>query len=91
MSFLLTRIKVDDYDAWKSTFDTDPVGARAAATGHRILRGVADPNEVFIRVSFPSSDDASAARERLLTAGILDRVNVQSGPTVAEAADAVEY
>ena len=84
MSFMLTRIKVEDYDAWKAMFDSDPVGARETATGHRILRGVEDPNEVFIQVEFPSADDALAARQKLIDGGVLDRVDVQNGPTLAE-------
>lgn len=91
MSFMLTRIKVDDYDVWKPMFDTDPAGVRKAATGHRILRSAQEPNEVFIQVSFPSSEEAHSARERLLASGVLERVKVQAGPTVAEEAETVDY
>jgi hypothetical protein len=91
MSLLLTRIKVEDYDAWKPMFDSDVPGARKAAKGHRILRSAEDPNEVFVQVRFASADDARAARERLLASGVLDRVTVQAGPTVAEEAETVEY
>ena len=91
MTYMLTRIDVEDFDAWKSTFDSDPFGARKEAKGHRILRGVEDPNEVFIQVEFDSPDDARAARQRLLDGGMLDRVAVKNGPTIAEPADAVTY
>jgi hypothetical protein len=91
MPYMLTRIQVDDYDAWKPVFDSDPVGARKGAKGHRILRASDEANEVFIQVEFDSTDDARAARERLLDSGILDRVKVKSGPTVAEQAEAVAY
>ena len=91
MSLLLTRIKVEDYDAWKPMFDSDVPGARKAAKGHRILRSAEDPNEVFVQVRFASADDARAARERLLASAVLDRVTVQAGPTVAEEAETVEY
>ena len=40
---VLTRIKVEDYDAWKPMFDSDVPGARKAAKGHRILRSAEDP------------------------------------------------
>ena len=43
MPFMLSRIHVDDYDAWKSMFDSDPAGARQAAKGHQVLRGLDDP------------------------------------------------
>jgi hypothetical protein len=90
MAFMLTRIKVDDYDAWKPIFDSDHPGARKAAKGHRILRGVEESNEVFVQVEFASSDDAKAARERLLASGVLDRVTVKDGPTIADEAETVE-
>jgi hypothetical protein len=48
MSFVLPRIKVDDYDTWKSMFDSDPPGARKEAKRHRILRSADDPREVLI-------------------------------------------
>jgi hypothetical protein len=91
MAFMLTRIQVDDYETWKPIFDADPPGARKAATGHRILRGSEEPNEVFVQVEFASSEDANAARERLLASGVLDRVTLTGGPTVAEEAETVHY
>ena len=91
MAFVLTRVHVDDYDAWKPMFDSDPACVRRAATGHRILRSVEDPNELFVQVEFASSDEAKGARERLLGSGVLERVEVRACPTVAEEADTVDY
>lgn len=91
MALLMTRIQVDDYDAWKPMFDSDPAGARKRAKGHRIARGVDNPDEVFVQVQFASSDEAQAARERLLSSGVLDRVTIKSEPTVAEEAESVAY
>ena len=91
MTLMLTRVAVDDYDAWKSIFDSDPYGARKAAQGHRIVRSLDDPSEVFIQVEFPSPSEATAARDKLIEAGLLDRVNVKNGPTVAELAETVTY
>jgi predicted nucleotidyltransferase len=91
MAFMLTRIQVDDYDAWKPIFDSDPPGARKAAKGHRLLRSLEEPNDVFVQVEFGSPEDAKAARERLLASGVLERVNVKAGPTVAEEAETVSY
>jgi hypothetical protein len=91
MALLLTRIRVDDYDAWKPMFDSDPPGARTRAKGHRILRSADDPNDLFLQVEFASADDAHAARERLLASGVLERVTVKAGPAVAEEAETVQY
>jgi hypothetical protein len=91
MSFMLTRIRVEDYDAWKPMFDSDPAGARREAKAHRIMRNAEDPNELFIQVEFGSPEEASAARERLLASGVLERVALQAGPTLAEEAETVAY
>jgi hypothetical protein len=91
MSFMLTRIHVEDYEAWKPMFDADAPGARSRAKAHRILRSADDPNDVFIQVEFASPEDAIDARERLLASGVLDRVDVQAGPAVAEEAETVAY
>jgi hypothetical protein len=87
--YMLTRIHVDDYDAWKPMFDSDPPGARKRAKGHRILRGAEDPNDLFIQVEFDSPEEAGAAREQLLASGVLDRVTLQAGPALAEEAENV--
>jgi hypothetical protein len=91
MAFIMTRVQVGDYDAWKSMFDSDSPGVRQAAKGHRIFRSTEDPNEVFIAVEFDSTKDAQAARERLVGSGVLERFPDRSGPTVTQQAEAVGY
>ncbi len=91
MAFVLTRINVGDYDAWKPMFDEDSPGARKSAKGYRIFRGVDDPGEVFVLVEFTSSDHARAARERLLASGVLDRFPDKAVPTVVKETEAVSY
>src|SRR5688500_582812 len=56
MAFIISSFEVDDYDAWKQTFDSDPGGRRQGGKGHRIFRGVANPNEVFITTEFSSAE-----------------------------------
>ena len=89
MAFMLTRIDVGDYDAWKTMFDQDAPGARAEAKGWRVFRGVENPGEVFIEVEFESADEAKAGRERLLAAGVLDRFPDHHGPVLVEEAETV--
>jgi hypothetical protein len=86
MAFILTRINVGDYDAWKPMFDQDVPRTREAAKGVRIFRNVDDPGEVFIEIEFGSLEDANQARERLLSSGVLDRFSDKTGPTVVEVA-----
>ena len=90
MPTMLTRIKIGGFDEWKATFDSDPPRAREHATGWRVLRGVEDPDEVFVQVEFPSAELALDARRRLIESGVLERVReVVAAPTLAEEADAV--
>ena len=91
MAFIVTRIDVGDYDRWKTMFDKDEPGARRAAKGHRILRGVENPGEVFIVIEFASAEDARTGRERLLASGVLDRFPDKDLPKVVEEAEVVGY
>ena len=94
MAIMLIHFEVDDYDAWKPLFDQDPAGrAESGAISHKILRAVDNPNEAFIRVEFPSVEDAKAFREKLLASGALERggMRITSGPTVAVVADEHTY
>ncbi len=89
MACIMTRIAVGDYDAWKPMFDQDAPGARERASGYRLFRNVDDPSEVFVQVEFDSTEEALAARDRLVASGVLDRFADRSGPTVVEEAEAV--
>ena len=91
MAVILTRINVGDYDAWKPMFDQDLPGARRSAIAYRLFRNSDDPNEVFIQVEFDSTEEAIAARERLLSSGVLDRFPDKTGPTGVEEAEAVRH
>jgi len=91
MAFILAIFQTEDYDAWKQMFDSDPAGRKQAAKGHRVFRGVDDPNEVFVGVEFASADEANSFRERLLASGALDNVTREKEPTVAELVDEARY
>ena len=91
MAFIVTRIDVGDYDRWKPMFDRDEPGARSGAKGHRVLRGVENPGEVFVVVEFDSIEAAATGRERLLASGVLDRFADKDLPKLVEEAEAVVY
>jgi len=94
VAVMVMNFEVDDYDTWKAMFDDDPVGRReAGATGHVVSRAVDNPNEGFVRVEFPSVEQAKAFRERLLASGALERggMRLKAGPTVAEVEDQTTY
>ena len=94
MTLILTRINVGDYHAWKPMFDSDPADRRhSGATSYMISRSVDNPNDVFIRLEFPSVDQAKAFRQKLLDSGALDRpgTKVKDGPVVVEVAETVTF
>jgi hypothetical protein len=84
---ITARVQVDDFDAWKPLFDQDIPHAREKALGWTLYRGTEDPNEVFIRVDFASVGDATEARDRVLSSGVLDRLRDHYGPVVIQEAD----
>jgi len=83
-AFIITRIQVGDYDAWRPMFDQDRPGAREKASVQRVFRDIDDPNHVFIFLEFASVDDANEARLRLVESGVLDRFADKHGPTVVQ-------
>jgi hypothetical protein len=94
VTMMVLNFEVDDYDTWKPMFDEDPAGRReSGATSHVVSRAVDNPNEVFIRVEFPSVEQAKTFRERLIASGAIERggMRLKSGPTVAEVDDSTTY
>jgi hypothetical protein len=84
---ITARVRVDDFDAWKAMFDQDLPNAREKALGWTLYRGTEDPNEVFIRVDFASVEDATTARDRVFSSGVLERIPEHTGPVVVQQAD----
>ena len=85
-AFIITRIQVGDYDAWRPMFDQDRPQAREKATVQRVFRNVDDPNHVFIFLEFTSVEDAEEARGRLVESRVLDRFDDKHGPNVVQEA-----
>lgn len=57
---------VRDYEAWKGTFDSDPVDREAGGVrSYRILRPTDDPRYVIVDLEFATIDEAEAFRRRL--------------------------
>ena len=84
-AFIITRIRVGDYDTWPM-FDQDRPQAREKAKVQRVFRNVDDPNHVFVLLEFASVEDAQEARGRLLESGVLDRFDDKHGPNVVQEA-----
>jgi hypothetical protein len=80
-----------DFDAWKQGFDSDPLGRQGVAKGHTILRGIDNPNEIFIRIEFDSAEDARSFQDTVRNSDVLQSVNVKIPPTAVELADQENY
>jgi hypothetical protein len=85
-AFIITRIHVGDYDAWRPMFDQDRPRAREKAKVERVFRAFDDPNHVFVFLEFESLEDAQEARGRLVESGVLDRFEDKHGPNVVQEA-----
>jgi hypothetical protein len=94
VAIMVMNFEVDDYETWKAMFDADPAGRVASgAVSHVVSRAVDNPNEGFIRVEFPTAEQAKAFREKLLASGVLEAsgMRLKMGPTVAEVVDQKTY
>jgi hypothetical protein len=95
MPILQIQHRTRDYNAWKQSFDSDPVGReQGGVRSYRILRGTDDLNYVVIELEFDSADKAeefgAALRE------LWDRVGGDLGlespqARVLDSVETVEY
>ena len=90
MAFLIGVFE-GDFDAWKQQFDSDPLGRTAVAKGHSMMRGVDNPNQIFVRIEFDSVDDARSFGEKVRGSDVLQNVTVKVPPTVTELVDRTDY
>jgi hypothetical protein len=90
MAFLVGVFE-GDIDAWKQIFDSDPLGRRQLAKGHTLLRGVDNPDQIFVRIEFDSAEDARSFGEKVRGSDVLANVSVKIPPTVAELVDQASY
>jgi hypothetical protein len=59
---------VNDFDAWKQAFDSDPVGREAGGVrSYRILRPAGERDHVLVDLEFDAIDEAQAFAEKLRT------------------------
>ena len=59
MHILHIEHPVPNYDAWKSAFDSDPIGRKQSGVRrYRILRALDNPNYVMIDLEFDSASEA---------------------------------
>ena len=94
MAFMVAHFEIEDYDAWKRRFESDPVGRRQAAIGHVISRSIDNPKDVFLKIEFGSVDEAKVFLERLLTTPTPEAqegMTLKLPPTIIEVTDEATY
>jgi len=91
MALMLMGFEVDNYDEWKQLFDSDPVGRKSMAKGHRISRSIDNPNEFYLSVEYASADDARTVLARLHDAGVFQRFQPTLGPKITEITEETTY
>ena len=96
MTTTILRIEhsVPDFDGWKKTFDSDPLGReKSGVRRHRVLRPVDDPKYVMIDLEFDNTNKAEAFRTALrdlwrpLEGQLIENPHVQ----IVEAVETKEY
>lgn len=66
MPILQIEHAVRNFDAWKQTFDRDPVGReQGGVRRYRVARAANDPNYVLIELEFDTQNEAEAFRTSL--------------------------
>ena len=61
MAYMFGRISVEDYAAFRKTFDSkEDIRQAAGAVKSTVYQSVDDPNEIVVQVEFPSADAAKA-------------------------------
>src|SRR5437588_433721 len=90
MAFLVGVFE-GDFDAFKQQFDSDPLGRRQAAKGHTLMRGVDNPNEIFVRIEFATAEEAKSFAEKVRSSNVLQNMTVKVPPTPVELADQATY
>lgn len=79
MFILRIEHPVQNYDAWKKAFESDPIGRKKSGVRrYRIMRSVDDPNYVMIDLELDSASAAKAAHAALLQ--LWSNVDVMRNP-----------
>jgi heme-degrading monooxygenase HmoA len=83
MSTLFVHHKVEDYTKWRPVFDEMGAVRKAhGASGWRVLRDAANPNELIILTEFPNPDSARRYAQAPELRDAMQRAGVSGRPEV---------
>ena len=83
MAFLLCHLKCEDYTRWRTAFDAhNELRQSAGSKGAHIFQTAADPNEVWLTLTFEDQSSAQAmmgredVRKAIKDSGVIGDVEV---------------
>ncbi len=83
MPYMMGRVTVEDYAAFRKVFDGAAEMRRTAgAVNSAVFQSVDDPNEVIIQVEFPTADAAKAFQTSQVLRDAMQRAGLQGPPRI---------
>ena len=83
MAYMIGRVAVEDFAAFRKTFDGAEEMRRAAgAVNSTVYQSVDDPNEVIVQVEFPTADAAKAFQNSQELRDAMQRAGIQGPPRI---------
>ena len=81
MAHIFVRATVEDYAGFRQVFDgAEEMRQAAGALSHSVYQSVDDPNEVVVRVEFPTADAAKAFSTSEGLRNAMKKAGLQGGP-----------
>jgi len=83
MAYMFGRITVKDYATFRKTFDSkEDMRQAAGAVNSTVYQSVDDPNEIVVRVEFPSADAAKAFSTSDGLRNAMQQAGIQGQPRI---------
>ena len=83
MTHMFVRVTVDDYGTFREAYDTaEPIRQSAGSTGNSVYQAVDNPNEITVRIEFPSVDAAKQYSTSDELRECMQAVGIEGPPTI---------
>ena len=83
MPHMFVRVVVDDYETFRGAYDSaEPIRQAAGSTGNSVYRSIDNPNEVTVRIRFPTVDAAKEYSTSDELRECMQAVGIEGAPTV---------
>ena len=83
MAHMFGRANVEDYAAFRKVFDdAEEMRQAAGALNSAVYQSVDDPNEVIIRIEFPTADAAKAFSTSQVLRDAMQKAGLQGPPRI---------